>query len=364
MKRVLLLLATSLSLFAGCSGGDDSEGLSTLSVDLSKTEDLPLSNGKILTIETSDSSLLYSYANVLKSDGRLFIHSRDLLKVFDPATGKYLGRLGRKGNGPAEYTSINQVWTEGDTVRLFDFNTRSVLSFKPDGTFISKVNPYVGDNPRTNNLKFPVYVMKFPDSSAYIGLNCFTDGTTETNPTASLYDNDLGFVSDIRGRELCEGGNLNDRMSIDRENGRMLMWEGLKDTLFTVTKTDIRPLYAFDFGKNRFPPEYQNLPELFERAQKFMEGKDVPYASAMHCFQKYGDKIFFSFSTSDERFFLGMIDTGNKTVKTFRLVSPDGRYSQASYMTLMEGNLYISLTDGDNPESNQPLFIISTDYFD
>lgn len=77
-------------MFIGCSGVDDSEGLSTLSVDLSKTEDLPLSNGKILTIETSDSSLLYSYSNVLKAGGRLFIHSRDLLKIFDPVTGKYL----------------------------------------------------------------------------------------------------------------------------------------------------------------------------------------------------------------------------------------------------------------------------------
>ncbi|MDE6772542.1 MAG: 6-bladed beta-propeller [Muribaculaceae bacterium] len=364
MKNVFLVLVIGLSLFAGCSREDDTEGLSTLSVDLSKTEDLLLSNGKILNIETSDSSLLYSYANILKSDGRLFIHSRDLLKIFDPVTGKYLGRLGRKGNGPAEYASINQVWMEGDTVRLFDFNTRSVLSFKPDGTFISKVNPYLGDNSRTNDLKFPVYVMKYPDSSGYIGLNCFTDGTTETNPTASFYDNDLGFVSDIRGRELREGGNLNDRMSADLENGRMLMWEGLKDTLFTVTKTDIRPLYAFDFGKNRFPPEYQNLPELFGRAQKFREGKDVPYASAMHCFQKQGDRIFFSFSTSDERFFLGMIDIGNKTVRTFRLVSPYGRFSQSSYMTMMDGSLYISLTDGDSPESNQPLFIIPTNYFD
>lgn len=355
---VLCMLAVS-----SCGHNRQEEGVYTVSADIEKVDTLDVSAGRLVALETNDSSLIYGISNLEKAGDRLVVHSRDILKTFDPTTGKYLGEVATKGDGPDEFTSIQQIWVENDTIRLLDFNTGFVGSYLGDGTFLYRtaISRDSWDSGRAATS--PVYLMADPGGEGYISLNSFSDGTTKTNPTASLYGKDLRFIRDIEGRSLREGSYLSDRMTPDIQGERLLMWEPFRDTLFTVTTDGIRPWLAFDFGKNRFPTEYQALPELFERAQKFIEGKDVPYASFLHSYQKWGDRLFFSVSTPDSSHFVGVLDLDDKNVKIYRISDREQRFASAGFLKIIDGKLFIALNDTQSMEANPYLLVMDPDFF-
>lgn len=354
----------SLAFIAVSCGKESPDSMfRTVQADITQVDTIYINSGRVVELEANDSSLLYGISNIEKSGGRLIIHSRDLLKSFDPNNGRYLGTIATKGAGPEEFNAINQVWVESDTIRLLDFNTRSLISYLSDGRFISRNKAFmVQDNPG-HSITAPVYLMKYPVGNAYISLNCFTDGTTASNPTASLYDSHFKYIRDIEGRSLREGSYLSDRMTTDFEGKRLLMWEPFRDTLFIVTTDSIKPWIAFDFGKNSFPAEYQALPEMFERMQKFLGGKNIPYVSYLHSYQKLGDLLFFSLSTAQGNHYLGLLDLKEDTMKIYSVVDPDMRYKQKNYIKIVDGELYIVVNDTRSEEANPALFIIPTDYF-
>lgn len=331
---------------------------------MADVDTINISAGRIVALEANDSSLLYNITNIEKAGDRLIIHSRSLLKAFDLKTGRYLGDVATRGAGPNEFNGISQIFVEDDTIRLLDFNTNSLISYRGDGTFVSRKSTRSEKNTTDHYISTPVYFMPDPSGKGYVSLNCFTDGTTETNPTASLYDRNLDYIRDIGGRSLREGGYLSDRMTTDVEGKRLLMWEPLRDTLFVVTPDTIRPWLAFDFGDNSFPAEYQGLPEMYDRIQHFRKGEDIPYLSHLHSYQKVGDLLFFSASVPEGSSFLCRLDLRNDKVRLYKIADAEGKYKQTGYLKIIDGELYVELTDLESEEANPALFIISPSSFD
>jgi hypothetical protein len=56
-----------------------------------------------------------------------------VIRVFAP-DGTYQTSLGRKGEGPGEFKSLDGAWARGDTIEAFDFGLRRVIRFLPDGS--------------------------------------------------------------------------------------------------------------------------------------------------------------------------------------------------------------------------------------
>lgn len=347
-----------------CGGKSNDEGFRTVCADMSEVDTIDISSGRVVALEANDSSLLYNITNMEKAGDRLIIHSRGLLKAFNSKTGKYLGDVATRGAGPTEFNGISQIFVEDDTIRLLDFNTASLISYLGDGTFVSRKSTRSEKNTTDHYISTPVYFMPDPSGEGYVSLNCFTDGTTETNPTASLYDRNIDFIRDIAGRSLREGSYLPDRMAPDVEGKRLLMWEPFRDTLFTVTPDTIRPWLAFDFGANSFPAEYQGLPEMYQRAEKFLEGKNVPYLSYLRSYQKLGDILFFSASVPEGGNFLCRLDLRSDKVRLYKIADAEGRYKQTSNLKIIDGELYVELTDMESEEANPALFIIAPSRFE
>lgn len=336
----------------------------TVSGNIENIDSIEISAGNIVPLETNDSSLIYRIDNLEKAGNWLIVHSSELLKAYDPKTGKYLGIVAKKGEGPGEFNHISQIWVKSDTIRLLDVNTFSLFSYLPDGTFVSRNIAFeTQDNP-DHAISRPTYLMEIPGNGNYISLNSFTDGTTKSNPTASLYDKNLKYLRDIDGRSLRDGSYISDRMTPDKEGKRLLMWEALIDTLFTITPEGIKPWLAFDFGKNKFPDEYQQKPEMFERIRIFTSDKEAPYISHLHCYQKMGNILFFTASTPNSNSYICRLDLDNDNLKLYKITDPSGKYIQKNYLKIIDGKLYVELADTESEEANPALLVINPDKFE
>lgn len=357
-KQILnfLVIVTFITI-TSCKDNNEFE-LKTVHVNIEDTKSIPIQLGKIIPLETNDSSLFYKISNLEKIGNKFIIQSRDILKAFDAETGKYLGNYIKKGNGPGEVTSISQIWNKDDKVNVYDFSGKKILTLSPDGKFISETRVFLSEKKSEEEYSTPNCLIPAVDGEGYICLNCFTDGTTAKNPAASIYDNQFIFVGNIEGREMREAFHINNRMTPDFHQNRILMWEALKDTLFSITKENIHPIYAFDFGKNKFPDEYQALDEFYDRYQKFKENRSTPYASGLQYFQAWKEYIIFLYSTPDCKYFIAILDTKSDKVKTFYINDDSGKYTMDTFLKVFDGNLYMALIDNKMEENNQSLLCI------
>lgn len=359
MTRQILnfLIIVTFITISSCKVQNEFE-LKTVRVNIDDTKSIPIRLGKIIPLETNDMSLFYKISNLEKIDNKFIIQSRDILKAFDAETGKYLGNYIKKGNGPGEVTSISQMWNTGDKINVYDFNGKKILTLSPDGEFISETKGFLSDNKSEEEYSTPNCLIPDIDGDGYICLNSYTDGTTAKNPAASIYDNQFIFVGNIEGREMREAFHINNRMTPDFHQNRILMWEALKDTLFSITKENIHPIYAFDFGKNKFPYEYQALDEFYDRYQKFKENRSAHYASGLQYFQAWKEYIIFLYSTPDCKNFIAILDTKSDIIKTFYINDENGEYTTDTFLKVFDGNLYIALIDNKMEENNQSLLCI------
>ncbi len=93
---------------------------------------------EITRLEETEESLLGFVRQVEFCEDKMVIPSgRDGSIYVFSNTGEFLNKINRKGEGPEEYTSYNDVWLEGDTLVLYNYR-KSINRYDLAGSFISK----------------------------------------------------------------------------------------------------------------------------------------------------------------------------------------------------------------------------------
>ncbi len=67
---------------------------------------------------------------------RLFVRQAAEIKMFEPRTGKFLRTIGRRGPGPAEFTTMGPIGWKQDTLALIERRDPRLLMFSSGGEFI------------------------------------------------------------------------------------------------------------------------------------------------------------------------------------------------------------------------------------
>lgn len=170
MKRFILLLLSIVCILS-CSKKADKNTeikispngqLHSIKVDdLTKEEEIPLSSlfktVKIIPLETNKESLIASLDNMQVHKEIIYILDKKLYKLFlFDKTGKFLRTIGRVGDAPGEYVSLEDysIDTKNDVIYLLDRQTKKINKHKiPSGEYISSLKIGLKDT-RVNSLQY------------------------------------------------------------------------------------------------------------------------------------------------------------------------------------------------------------------
>ena len=357
LTKISLVAILSAAAFSSCGTKQDINELQTVNIDIDNASDFEITPSMVVELETNDSSLIYDIENMVVADNKLFIKSRDLLKFFNASDGKFLGNLASIGEGPGEYLFVNRLWNTDDTIHIFDSMSKKINNYNSSGQFLSSRTLFENapktsaDHPAVN------FVIESPDGNGFYSINTWMGGVGKPVPSYSKYAADDSMEYLVKGRFLNCGSYGYSRAAVDRKHNRVLTWENCIDTLFAISDSTVRPLYALDYGKYSIPQHIQSLPDMFDRmlTLKDMEGCNLIVSSQY--FTPVDNKIIYSIMhynniDGNDGILIVTLDQDDASARAVRLKDPSGRYiPQASI--LVDGDyLYVALRDSQNEEAN------------
>ena len=103
------------------------------------SESLLLSN--IVALETVDASLIKHIKRVIKYDDKLIVLNSGIEVLIFNKDGKFLNKINKRGNGPAEYTNIVDIALDDNNENIIIYSDNfKLLIFDLMGNYVSQVN--------------------------------------------------------------------------------------------------------------------------------------------------------------------------------------------------------------------------------
>lgn len=201
-----------------------------------------------IPLETTDSSLVQINDEIILENGRLFINSNwDDCLSFAEEDGSFLGRIGKKGQGPEEFLTIKGMDISLDGKRFLISSAERGLEYSLDGEFI-------------RNIKFPEVEGHIPYKIAYLQDNLFLYSLVSwTTPEYEFcIATDSGIVKLLQKEYLpvikdgISGFSSLEMTEIYRVGDVIHSYRLQSDTIYTVKDAGSRiPAYVLNLGKYR-----------------------------------------------------------------------------------------------------------------
>lgn len=324
--------------------------LNKLEANLDKAKVVIINPQNIIWLETNDSSLLYDISNISHLNGRMLIQSRVFWKLFS-SDGTYVGEVTRKGDAPEDFLWMGNIWNNDSLVFLYDYQLNKIQKYNRDGMYCGYDTIRRGTDYDTNPEE--VYITK-TDGVFYINqyLGC--------EPYAHLFCHAEDIYSEpkaIGSRRRKNGHTFYNRVYIDDPNHRLLYWEHINDTLYTVNRQDIKPLYIFDYGKYSVPKAITSDKSVVNRFLALNEIEYNNYAYPMRYFQVHNGKIYFIVAKRKQAY-IGCIDEEKNKVAFTEFKSPANiNLTPQLFFNIHGDSILLSIIDEDSPESNPGLLV-------
>jgi hypothetical protein len=225
--------------------------LSTIEIDSRDKEKFTDLFGEYRLIfpETNDHSLIGVTVNkIVKYQNKLFLlnvtRKGNNIICFD-TTGHYLFTIDKLGSGPAEYTSLKDIFIEKDDGHLIldvvgnSFGFSEYMYFDLDGNYLfsKKASDLYGTTRQMQDFNDSLYV-------AYC--NCFQDSCAEI-----VYFNKKDMT--VNNQIPCTNRYISTRIpsiSLFSLNGKTMFYGG-NDTIYELTLEEKIPVYEVNFGAHQ-----------------------------------------------------------------------------------------------------------------
>ncbi|MDR0700424.1 MAG: 6-bladed beta-propeller, partial [Tannerella sp.] len=300
VKYILnIVIWAVVAVFVSCSR-EINLSTEVIIVNPDKAHPVELNKGRIIELETTDSSLLYDITRIAFLKNKFFIFSRNKIVVFDK-DGNYLFDLSGLGQALHDYAGIASLFVKNEHIYLYDSMGKKVLCFNESGSFISSTNI----NP---NNPYPLSDIYPLSDDRFIGKNMFRGDHVQT-PVGSILDENYHTVDVVKGKNVNSGMTVYDNFFQYQEE--ILYWEVLCDTIFHISDSKIIPKYYVDFGQYAIPEserknkdiydliDYTNNPENINKTAGFIRyiNEDERYVKFMFIFQQKTHYTFYDKST-------------------------------------------------------------------
>lgn len=148
-KYIEVVFLIVILLITSCQGINDSNiksDIGTVSFYENFSEKIPFSSFvdtiEIIPLETTDENMIGEITRIIFSDEKYYVRSTNGMQngklfVFDE-TGKFIGRIGKNGNGPGEFVDFNDFAITNDNhVVVADYHR--LLHFDSEGRFLNSI---------------------------------------------------------------------------------------------------------------------------------------------------------------------------------------------------------------------------------
>ncbi|PIW03174.1 MAG: hypothetical protein COW40_16280 [Cytophagales bacterium CG17_big_fil_post_rev_8_21_14_2_50_40_13] len=202
--------------------------------------------------ETNNSLLSYVFDVHQTKDHFVFTSGKESdVFVFD-LKGEFVRKINRKGDGPEEYSSITDLWLEGDTMAIYTRSQSTVKRYDLEGNFVKadKLPVIPGHINRYNNgYAMDMYFRPINDTSYYRYVTL--DKDLKPNGMYVPVDNKITigfFLSTNSVAPYKDGVTLHRMMS---------------DTVYYLNDKGFNPLVHLDFGNDWYWKEIRDVTEDF-----------------------------------------------------------------------------------------------------
>lgn len=346
-------------LLVGCIKRNPVESFDVIPINIDSCINLDLELGKIIPLETSDSSLLYDIVSVDQIDNKYFIRSRSKVFAFG-ADGKYLYKVSGKGQSNKEYVSLSSFFVDDNELCIYDNNTYRILRFAPSGSYLRTERVII--NKEQECIPYLIFPL---GNKQYIAKNQFNGTPEAVTPALSLLDGKYTVVEKVEGRFCQTGFSLFDFISYDEKNNAATYWEPLNDTIYTVVDSNIYPKYVVDFGLNSIPEAERTGKDIYDLIDFVNKPENNKYASFIRYVYEEERYVYFVFGYEKD-ILLAKYDKVDKKSTVYSL-SHDKygqQYRFASFLKIDKGQIIMVLEDCKNIDNNQLLFVIDKNKLD
>ena len=245
MKKEILYILLSL-IFVACTlrkegqKGTEIDDIVSIPITDMETDYGKLSDFaeevKMIPLEFTDDCILGEIEKIVMSDSCIFIMEGDNQKgiyVFDH-TGKYLYRIGSRGQGPEEFVDLSDfsLNEEERLIYLYDLARTKVLVFSFEGDFIKDIQMnYYADNFEYQNGLFYLY----------------RENVVYGDPLYSL------VIKDDKGKTVNKYYPVIEKLSYTHDcifrklDNEILFVEDMHDSIFTIRGDKLTPRYIVDY---------------------------------------------------------------------------------------------------------------------
>lgn len=261
---------------------------------------------KVIPLETVGNALIGEIDKLEMDDNHIVILDKRMRTVWLFGTdGKFIRRIGRLGNGPKEYVSLDDMCfdKENGTVWIWDRVKQVMLEYDLTGELLKEVATGFSSNvfAKTKDGFWLYYsYLKNPDNCSLILVNEEMDhlvkgffATKETFPVSLS----SGFTSWA---------------------GKEYFYFPLSNVLYSLDGTEARPYIEFDFGErtlpyskivNMSPEEYETLID----SGSYLGGLKNVQLSSKYCFFQFSSTVQNKYVTA----YYGVLDLETLKVEVF-----------------------------------------------
>ena len=320
MTRTLFVIFSGAILLSACHRNRPATGLTVLHPPLQTTEHLLhlsdiADSLSYLKLATDTSNLIGVIDKIIPLKDRILIVDKDITQtiyIFDKS-GKFIRKINKKGRGPGEYLSLNDVAVDVSNKRLIvhDDMAQKISIFTYEGEFIEKIR-----------LDF------ITTSIAYLGNNrlaCYCDYINNPNysirsksPNLILFDlqtrktqSKLFFNSTIN--RLGITGLINN-LSSTYSNDTVHLIMPLNDTVYSICNNKVQPEYYVDLGVTPQMRELQRTASSSKSAQEASQEDSKPQYPVI-CNMLESDSVVYLFYRHNNKSYYGFYNPRRKTFK-------------------------------------------------
>jgi hypothetical protein len=199
-----------------------------------------------IPLETNDEHLIGEMSQIFVFKDRLYMADiRQTQSVFCyTKEGKFLYELNRKGQGPGEYISLDNIGIDHDKERLLIYAGNMLLEYDLDGNYIEshKIDLWANDFSYIGNNRVAFYG-DYATNTEYEKRQ-ITPNLFIVEDYNNVIHTDIHFPSSANMSALTSSLNY----FSNSNNGTVTLLSAYNDTIYYVTADTLKRAYYIDFG--------------------------------------------------------------------------------------------------------------------